>query len=307
VIDYEHEDDDEDDSMERVVRSVGIVANTGREAAIACARTLYEFLAVRDVRVRFASDLAELLGLPELGVGEGELGRCDLLAALGGDGTLLAANRVASPHATPVVGIHFGGPGSFGFLTETGPDGACEALEKVLAGRYQVEERLMVGGRATRDGTVVAELSALNEIVIRAQARMLKMRVAVQGTYIATYAADGIMVASPTGSTGYNLAAGGPLVHPGVETLLLTPICPHTLNVRSLLAPADHRIEVVLESGERDVTLMTVDGQLSHQLEPQDQVVFFRSPQRARFVSLGVDDFYAKVQTRLRLGERFGS
>lgn len=289
------------------MRSIGIVANHRREAAVACARALHGFLEERGIDVRFSRELAEYLHLPARTADEPELGRSDLLAALGGDGTLLAANRIAFPHQTPILGIHVGGPASFGFLTETTPAGAFEVLARVLDGKYRLEERLMVAGRVVREGAVAAEVSALNEIVIRAQSRMLKMRVTVGGTFIATYAADGIIVATPTGSTAYNLASGGPLVHPSVETILLTPICPHTLNARPLLAAVEDTIHVCLEAGERDLTFLTVDGQVSFQLEPQDEIAFSRSPWRARFVSVEPDGFYSKVQTRLRLGERFGS
>jgi NAD+ kinase len=230
-----------------------------------------------------------------------------VLVALGGDGTLLAANRLASPHGTPILGIHVGGPASFGFMTETTPPHACEAMEAILAGRYRVETRLMVAVEVRRQGEPVARYHGLNDLVIRSQARMLKLRVSVAETYIATYAADGIIVATPTGSTAYNLAAGGPLVHPTVESILVTPICPHTLNVRSLLTPAHDTIHVGMETGERDVTLLTVDGQITFRLEPGDQIYFSRSEQQARFISLDGVNFYHKVHTRLRLGERFGS
>src|SRR5206468_5680875 len=129
------------------------------------------------------------------------------------------------------------GPASFGFLTETTPARAIQALERVLDGQYRVDERMMVAATVQRDGHEAGSFSALNDLVIAkgALARLLKMEIHVGGTYIATYAADGIIVATPTGSTAYNLAAGGPLVHPTVRVIILTPICPHTLNVRSLI------------------------------------------------------------------------
>jgi len=289
------------------VKSVVITANCHREAAVACARSLSEFLERRGVAVSFPRDLAETLSLPQHGRDEVDLGRCDLWVALGGDGTLLAANRCASLYETPILGVHAGGPASFGFLTETTPPHAEAALDAVLAGRYQVEERLMVAVEVRRQGQADVCFSGLNELVIRAQSRMLKMRIAVGETFIATYAADGIIVATPTGSTAYNLAAGGPLVHPSVETILLTPICPHTLNVRSLLVGVDETIHVEMETGHRDVTLLTIDGQVGFQLEPGDQLAFRRSELRGRFISLDRANFYQKVYTRLRLGERFGS
>jgi NAD+ kinase len=261
----------------------------------------------RGVTTHFAPAVAEALGIPERAEEESELGRRDLVIALGGDGTLLSANRVASPHGTPILGIHVGGPASFGFLTETNPGGACGALEAVLNGNYRIEERLMVRGDVQRGNVELCQFHGLNELVLRAQTRMLKMRITVNETFIATYAADGIIVAAPTGSTAYNLAAGGPLVHPSVQGLLLTPICPHTLNVRSLLTGVQDTIHVELTAESRDITQLTVDGQVGVQVEPGDRIRFRKSEHCGRFVSLDSGNFYQKVQTRLRLGERFGS
>jgi NAD+ kinase len=289
------------------VDCVGLIANCRREAAIHSARDLYRCLNGKDIRVVMPGDLAQQLKLPGHGVEADALGQCSLLVALGGDGTLLAANRAAAPHGTPILGVHVGGPGSFGFLTETTPPHACDAVEAVLAGNYTVETRLMVECEVVRDGVPATRISGLNDLVVRAQARMLKMRVEVADTLIATYAADGIIVATPTGSTAYNLAAGGPLVSPGVETVLLTPICPHTLNVRSLLVNVTDPIRVRVRASERDTIQLTVDGQVSFPLEADDELLFRRSPQQGRFITLDGSNFYQKVQTRLRLGERFGN
>jgi len=289
------------------IQTVGIVAHTGREAAVHCARGLCEVLQRRSRRVLLAPDVARALEMPDSATSEEGVGEGQLLIALGGDGTLLAANRAAALHGTPILGVHVGGPASFGFLTETVPAHACETLDAVLSGHYQVEERLMIQAEVWRGGRCVERAHCLNDLVIRAQQRMLKMRVTVRETFIATYAADGIIVATPTGSTAYNLAAGGPLVHPSVQTLLLTPICPHTLNVRSLLVGVDDSIRVSLEPGARDVVLLTVDGQHGIPLKPGDEILFPRSEQRGRFIPLDGGGFYQKVHTRLRLGERFGS
>lgn len=290
-----------------MLEAVGIIAHTGREQALTTAKGLVEAILRHGWKPALEPGLAKALEVEDLAVPEDEVGQGELVVALGGDGTLLAANRSACMHGTPVLGIHVGGPASFGFLTETTPDHACEALQQVFDGNYQVEERLMIRSDVIRRGELVQQSHGLNDLVVRAQQRMLKMRVTIRDTYIATYAADGIIVATPTGSTAYNLAAGGPLVHPAVETLLLTPICPHTLNVRSLLTGVNDTIRVVLESGERDVTLLTVDGQQSVSLEMGDELVFCRSEYTGRFISLDGTGFYEKVHTRLRLGERFGA
>ncbi len=289
--------------------AVGIVANTARASALECAAELAAWLANKGVVVRLHPELADRLGCETQAAPDAELAHGLFLIAAGGDGTLLAASRLAAPHGTPILGIHAGGPASFGFLTETTPAEARAAVDRALSGDFRVTERMLVTGTVRRSGEVIAAFHALNDLVIGkvALARMLKLRITVGGTFIATYAADGIIVATPTGSTAYNLAAGGPLVHPSLEVMLLTPICPHTLNVRSLILDARETIEVSVESEARDAPLLTVDGQVGFDLQPDDEVCFSRSPFTARLIQLDGPDFYRKVQTRLRLGERFGA
>jgi len=289
---------------------VGFMANPSRPAALDCAAELARWMAQTGASVRLQREVAEHYPgdqAPGEVVEEEELGRGDCLVAVGGDGTLLAATRVAEPHGTPILGVHAGGPASFGFMTETTPALAREAFERLLRGDYHINERLMVACRVRRGGETVGEFSALNELVISkaALARMLRMRIWVEETFIATYGADGIIVATPTGSTAYNLAAGGPLVHPTVQVILLTPICPHTLNVRSLIVGDREMIQVQIETDRRDEALLTVDGQVGFELEPGDRVEFYRAPHSARMIALDGASFYQKLHTRLGLGERF--
>jgi NAD+ kinase len=301
--------------------TAGFVVNPAREAAVECAGLL-----ARGVGVRLQPAVAPLIGLEahaaaDAAVGaadfviapvdaaDHDVGATDFVIALGGDGTILSASRLTAPHDTPILGIHVGGPASFGFLTESTPQRAIESLERVLEGRYRVDERLMVSASVLRDGQPAGTFSALNDLVIAkgALARLLKMQIYVSDTFIATYAADGIIVATPTGSTAYNLAAGGPLVNPTVRVIILTPICPHTLNVRSLIISEEEKARVVVVTDPRDVALLTVDGQVGFELQPGDVVEFARAGCRARFIMLDGANFYHKLQTRLRLGERFGT
>mgnify|MGYP000200462664 CR=1 FL=1 len=288
---------------------VGVTANTTRPAAVECAAAIVAHLLASGHAVRLEPPLAEALSRPDLAAPETEVGRTQFVIALGGDGTLLHACRFTAPHGTPVLGVHVGGPGSFGFLTETTPDRALAAVDQVLAGRYHLDERMMVSGVVIRGEREIARYAATNDLVIgkRALARMLRLRISIGDTYIATYAADGIIVSTPTGSTAYNLAAGGPLVNPRLRTILLTPICPHTLNVRSLLIAEDETIHVRVEAGQRAEPLLTVDGQVGFDLEPNDLVRFTRATETTRLILLDGPSFYQKLQTRLRLGERFGS
>jgi NAD+ kinase len=259
------------------------------------------------VELRLEEAVARRVGAPP--AVEEELGQGDLLIAVGGDGTLLATSRLAAPYGTPILGVHCGGPASFGFMTETNPAMADAALERALAGDYQIDERMMAACAVYRGEECVGQFSALNDLVISkaALARLVQLRIAVNDTFIATYAADGIIVATPTGSTAYNLAAGGPLVHPALQVILLTPICPHTLNVRSLIIGDRETIDVVVQTDPRDVPVLTVDGQVGFDLHANDRIRFSRAECTTRLVVLDGANFYQKVQTRLRLGERFGA
>jgi NAD+ kinase len=302
-----------------MTRAVGLIANTRRESALTCARSLIEWVPSQGVEVRLQQETADRMGLNDLAADFEALATSEFLIALGGDGTLLAASRVAAARVAaaavrgqavappPILGIHAGGPGSFGFLTETSPANARQAVGAALRGEYRLEERMRVAAEVVREGRTVAQVDALNDLVIGKSdiARMLKMQIYVGDTFIATYAADGIIIATPTGSTAYNLAAFGPLVHPSVPLIILTPICPHTLNVRSLLIGASENARVVIDSDSRSTALLTVDGQVGLALRPGDTVRCYRAAVGTRLMLFDGDSFYQKLQTRLRLGERF--
>jgi NAD+ kinase len=289
-------------------RSVGLITHVRREPALECARELAAWLLERGLPLRAQPEAAELLGQPELAASDEEIAGTEFILALGGDGTLLAASHIAARRGTPILGVHVGGPGSFGFLTEATPVTACQAVERILAHDYRVDERMMVSAEVLRDGERIVQFDALNDLVVRgALARMLKMRITVDDTFLATYAADGIIAATPTGSTAYNLAAGGPLVHPTLHVIVLTPICPHTLNVRSLIISDSEYARIEIDMDPRDMALLTVDGQTSFDLRPADTVLVRRAEPVTRLISLDRSHFYRKLQSRLRLGERFGS
>lgn len=286
------------------MQRAGIIANTMRPSAVRGSRDLTEFLLSRRIAVELDPDLGPALS--DLApTGDGAFDGCDLVVAVGGDGTLIVAAHRLAGRDTPVLGVHAGGEGSFGFLTETTPERALEAMEAVLAGRCRRESRLLASAQIRRGTEDLALQVALNDFVIRAQSRLVRLRVAVDGTQIADFAGDGIIVSTPSGSTAYNLAAGGPLVYPGLDALLITPICSHTLNVRTLVVHPDQVVETELRSGERDETWLTVDGQINIPLQTGDQIAFRKSQHRAHFITLDGSSFYRKVQRRFRLGERF--
>lgn len=287
------------------MRSVAILLNADKESAVLLARDLVPWLQARGIEVLAERTAANAIGHPDLAREATDLAHADFAIVMGGDGTLLRASHLMAPAGVPMFAIRFG---SFGFLADTEPQHAIPALEKVLAGEYHVDERLMLQASIERAGENMQDIPpALNDVVIAKGplARMLKLDTHVSGKYISTYAADGLIVATPTGSTAYSLSAGGPLVAPGLSTILITPICPHTLNARSLLVCSRESVEVAVESSSGDMVMLTVDGQLGIPLEPGDKVSVREAAHKARLISLGAATFYDKLQTRLRWGDRF--
>jgi NAD+ kinase len=294
--------------------TVGLLINERNPAALQAARRLADHLrrdgGTNGVRVLAREAVAQQVGL------SGEDGVCcpaeeaeiadasDFAVVFGGDGTLLAAARLLAPRGTPILGIHLG---HFGFITEAPPERLFTAVDDVLAGRCKVEERLMLRGVLQRANphSPPEELLAMNDIVAASGAvRMVHIRADIGGQAFATYAADGVIVASPTGSTGYSLSAGGPLVHPAAPVLLVTPISPHTLSARALVLPDSEVVRLTVEGPTRDAVVCNVDGQLDIPMETGDSVTVSRSPYSVRLLSVGGPNFYDKIRSRWHFGER---
>ncbi len=229
----------------------------------------------------------------------------DVLVVLGGDGTILRWSKVAGPLGVPMMGVNFG---QYGFITEVQPDQAMGAIERVLSGDYFVSERVMLKAEVERNNKPVAIHYALNEVVVSIGplARMLELQTYIGDKFIVSYAADGIIVSSPTGSTAYSMSAGGPVTHPSVEVLIITPVCPHTLNERSLVIPDSETVRIVGECTETETSfMMTVDGQIGEHLSCSDVVRVGKADFKARMIQMEPQSFYNKLQSRLHWGERF--
>ncbi|MGD9497774.1 MAG: NAD(+)/NADH kinase [Armatimonadota bacterium] len=228
----------------------------------------------------------------------------DLLLVLGGDGTFLAAARMMAPIGVPLLGVDLGG---FGFLAEEEPERILAEIGRVLAGDYEIEERMMVQARLRRGGEQVASYLGLNDAVIATGSfrRITRLALHVNGRQVAGFAADGLIIATPTGSTAYSLSAGGPIVEPTVEAILITAICPHTLQTRPLVVNADARLRVVVEPAPaaQEELALTIDGQETVKLLPGDEVEVVRAEPRARLVRLGCRGFYDRLREKLRWGE----
>ena len=281
--------------------TVGLLANDTKPAALAAMERLAELLASRGISV---------LSRPPL-ISDDALLACDFLVVFGGDGTLLAAARLAGPHGTPLLGVHLG---RFGFLTETSIESLLPAVEAALEGRAKVHERLMVqavlsGGSgpelAVRHGEPERTLFGMNDVVISSKAvRMVHVRARIGGEDLATYAADGVIISSPTGSTGYSLSAGGPLIHPDSPVLIVTPVAPHTLSARALVIPDTETVHLTVDGDDRDPVIVTLDGQIEAPLAPGDTVSVSRAPFTVKLLSVGGPGFYEKIRSRWHYAER---
>ena len=230
----------------------------------------------------------------------------DLIVVLGGDGTLLSmAARIAqSKRAVPILGVNFG---SLGFLTETRIDELYESLEHVLDGTAAFDERAMLEADAHRDRQPIDSRVVLNDVVFTkaALSRMIELSVSVSGGFVTHVKADGLIIASATGSTAYNLAAGGPIVHPGVDALVLTPIAPHTLTNRPVVIPGNAVVEIRPHAnGTVDDLFVTYDGQSGYPLQRDDVVRVRIAERRLRLVKATARSYFELLREKLKWGER---
>lgn len=280
------------------MREIGIVCNTGKPDTIAACGRLVAALLQQGHRVHLAPEAAAALDRPDL-VGApypAGWGRLDMAVSLGGDGTLLRAAKLLAPYAVAILGVN---TGHLGFLTEVEWSDPLPDLEDLLNGAYLVEERMMLRVRVLRDGEEIFQEDALNDAVVARGmlARMIRFTAEAAGTPVADYAADGVIVSTPTGSTAYSLSAGGPILHPHMQALVLTPICPHTFNARSLVLPGDEAITLRLHNP--DEAYLTVDGALGHRFQAGDQLRVERAPAVARLVRRSPFRFYDVLRRKL--------
>jgi NAD+ kinase len=281
------------------VQTLAIVAKKDKPEAAALAAQLrerYPHLTILGDRA-----LAHTLNWPR--VEDRELAaRADLVVVLGGDGTLIYAARMLGGRGVPILGVNLG---SLGFMTEVPVEELFTTLDGVLAGRFQVDSRMKLTCRLIRGGRTLIEDEILNDVVINkgALARIADHETSIDGIPITTYKADGVILATPTGSTAYSLSAGGPIVHPSVDCTVLSPICSHALTQRSIVVPADRVIRITLRSETAD-TYLTLDGQTGHGLQGGDCIEVVRSPNRVNLVRNPKVAYFSILRQKLHWGER---
>jgi NAD+ kinase len=285
------------------MKRIGIVAKTDRQEARTVVPQLLEWCRARGVQPLCEKETAGLC--PDAAVATAmrpELpAQVDLLLVLGGDGTLLSMARLVGDLGVPILGVNLGG---LGFLTALTVDELFPALEAYLDDGLVIEERMMLAATVSRQGERLSEYVALNDMVITksAMSRIIRLEVAVDGQLATGYRADGLIISTPTGSTAYSLSAGGPIVFPTMDAVVLTPICSHTLTNRPIVLPGSQRIEVTLLT-DQDV-MLTADGQVGFALKPLDTVEVRRAAARIRLLRFPQKHFFSVLRTKLKWGER---
>ena len=290
------------------VTRVGILAKSHLTAATPHLLEISEWLVSRGYTAIFETGTAELMpaSTGRLVTTQAALASdVDMVVVLGGDGTLLSmADSIgAAGSAIPILGVNFG---SLGFLTEVTLPELYRSLDAALNGRAHVEERMMLRAITRRGGNVFERSIALNDVVITkaARSRMIDLSVSVSNEFVTRVKADGLIVATPTGSTAYNLSAGGPIVEPSVDALLLTPIAPHTLTNRPVVIPANAVVRVQPNMTDRDEAFVTFDGQAGFQLQVGDDIEVSRAEKPLRLIRPSTRSYFEVLRTKLKWGER---
>jgi NAD+ kinase len=280
---------------------IGIIAKPRLEAA-EILRKFVSYLEEKKIETLMDHDTASVIGesspyqkseIPE---------KVDLIAVLGGDGTLLSVARLVGCYDVPIFGVNLG---SLGFLTEVTLDELYPTLDKVVDGKIDYDERMMLTATVLRQGEKISHYTVLNDIVINksALAKIIDMETYIDGKHVANFKADGLIVSTPTGSTAYNLAAGGPIVHPGMHSIILTPICPHTLTNRPVVVMDESEIEVVLKSLDTQVHL-TLDGQVGFSLQGGDVIRIEKAACTIKLITVPGKNYFDILRTKLKWTER---
>jgi NAD+ kinase len=287
---------------EPTFKSIGIISRPRRSNIAEVVPPLLKWLEERGLPTVYDNETAIVLKNEALGKTRHQVAQeSDLLLVLGGDGTILAAAREAAYHDIPILPINMG---SLGFLTSFTVEELYPALESTLAGKATIEERVLLLVERTHNGELLTQQRVLNDAVVHkgTLARMIEVELYINGAFVCRYRADGLIVASPTGSTAYSLSAGGPIVQPGVESILITPICPHTLSDRPVVVQDTSLIELHL-SQSSDSVFLTLDGQTGVPMQIGDRVRITRAAERLKLIQPPNKNYFEILRNKLKWGE----
>jgi NAD+ kinase len=290
------------------MKRIGIIAKRNKPETVTVVKNLVEWLRPKKIEVYIEEEMGNLLSPLSLGPYLNPLERKELpnhvemIIVLGGDGTLLSVARQVWNRDIPILGVNLGG---LGFLTEVSLEELQGLLERVIQGDFKTDERDILNAAVIRKGERIVEFTVLNDAVINkgALARIIDLEISIDGEYLTTFQSDGLIISTPTGSTAYNLSAGGPIVYPSLHTLVITPICPHTLTNRPIVIPNDVEVRAWLKSKQQEV-ILTLDGQQGFPLEFEDVVRVRKAEGRILLIKSPHRNYFELLREKLRWGER---
>ena len=284
------------------MRKVGIIAKTHLTYPTEVVIDLIKWLEKKNIEVFFDNETAGAIGLESKQNRLNIISMVDLLIVLGGDGTLLSIARLVAGKSVPVMGVNMG---NLGFLTEITRDEVYPVLEKVLGGDFKTDERLLLDVKVIQESKIIAEHKVLNDVVVNkgALARIVDLDVKINNQFVTSYRSDGLIISTPTGSTAYSLAAGGPIVYPTLHALILAPICPFNLTHRPIIIPDDVSIEVQLATDHSDVHI-TLDGQVGLGMKYRNVIEIKRSKDSISLIKAPDKNHYEVLRKKLKWGER---
>ena len=285
------------------VRKIGIISKPHKTEVRDVVLPLVEWLRERSIEVFTDKETGSILDRHDKCLTRNDMpSQVDLIIVLGGDGTLLAAARVLNRKPVPILAVNLGG---LGFLTVITREELFATLEGVLAGKYSSDKRVQIEGELIRADEVISSFLALNDVVVNkgAIARILDFEVLVDGRFVSTYKSDGLIISTPTGSTAYSLAAGGPIVAPSVAAFVMTPICAHTLTHRPLVLPDTATVEIIVKT-QREAAYLTVDGQMGITAHSEDIVRMKKACSTVEIIQPVSRDYFEILREKLKWGER---
>lgn len=292
----------------RVFQRIGIIVKHGDERVVGTLDRLIAYLQAQSIDIAIESDTVSGHGTTGIRRSDRDtIGQtCQLVIVIGGDGTFLSAARSLVDYDVPLLGINVA---YLGFLTDLNPLELSEPLDAILAGHFQEERRFLLQTWIVREKAKAFEATALNDVVVHKCniARLIEFDTYIDGHLVYRQRSDGLIVSTPTGSTAYALAGGGPILHPRLNAIVLVPICPHTLTNRPLVVDRDSRIQIILGPGDRAEGQLTCDGQTALELLPGDRVIIEKKPRRLRLIHPPSYDYFATLRSKLgwnSLGQR---
>ena len=275
----------------RVIKNVLIIVNTKKKDSLRITEDIKEYFQNLQINtIIYHTDKKDMF--------ISNLENIDLAFSLGGDGTVLFASRLLVEYAIPIIPINMG---TFGFITEISKDEWLSTFEEYQAGLLGISRRIMLDISVYRDNKQIEQFKGLNDIVINADgiAKLLYLNIDLNSDSLGTYRADGVIVATPTGSTAYSLAAGGPIIHPEMSSMILTPICPFSLSNRPIVIPSSDRVSIIIEKEQRAEVILTIDGQIVFPLKPNDEIRITEAEKSIRIIRSDKRSFFGVVKSKL--------